>query len=173
MMESKRLILRKINHDDFDKLAKILKDAEVMYAWEHTFSDKQVSAWIDNQIKRYDEDGIGYLLAIDKQTNQAVGQIGLLHQTINQEKYWDIGYILAKEYWHKGYATEGARACIDYAFNVLNADKVICDIRPQNIASTEVAIRLGMARIGEFVKRYNGKDMVHDIYEIRKTNYKA
>jgi len=169
MIESKRLILRKITHKDFDELAKMLKDIDVMYAWEHTFSDEQIIAWTDNQIRRYSEDGIGYLLAINKLTNQVVGQIGLLHQTIEHEKYWAIGYMLKKDYWGKGYATEGAMACIAYAFDVLNTDKVICDIRPQNTTSISVAKRLGMFRKGEFIKRYNGKDMVHVIFEIYKT----
>lgn len=101
----------------------MLKDIDVMYAWEHTFSDEQIIQWIDTQIRRYSEDGVSYLLAIDKLTNHVVGQIGLLHQTIKFEKYWDIGYILKKDYWGKGYATEGAMACINYAFDVLNADK--------------------------------------------------
>ena len=170
MIESKRMILRKITHDDFNELAKMLKDTDVMYAWEHTFSDRQIASWIDNQIRRYSEDGIGYLLAIEKHTNQVVGQIGLLHQAINHEEYWGIGYILKKAHWGKGYATEGSRACINYAFDVLNADKVICDIRPQNTASIAVAKRIGMIRKGEFIKRYNGKDMVHNIFEINHLN---
>lgn len=168
MIESKRLFLRKITHEDFDELAKMLKDIEVMYAWEHTFSDMQITAWIDNQIRKYNEDGIGYLLAVNKLTNQVVGQIGLLHQTINNEKYWEIGYILNTDYCGKGYATEGAKACIEYAFDVLKTDKVICDIRPQNATSISVAKRLGMVRVGEFIKTYNGIDMVHDIFEINK-----
>jgi ribosomal-protein-alanine N-acetyltransferase len=171
MIESKRLILRKITHKDFNELAKMLKDIDVMYAWEHTFSNKQINAWIDNQIRRYREDGIGYLLAVNKLTDQVVGQIGLLHQTINNEKYWDIGYILKSDYWGEGYATEGAMACIDYAFDVLKTDKVICDIRPQNTSSILVAKRLGMVRVGEFIKLYNGIDMVHDIFAINKISY--
>ena len=168
MIESNRLILRKLTHKDFSELAKMLKDIEVMVAWEHIFSDAQITAWIDDQIKRYREQGIGYLLAIDKQTDQVVGQIGL-HQTMKLEKSWELGYILRKDHWGKGYAAEGAKACINYAFEVLKADKVICDIRPQNTPSIAVAKRLGMIRVGEFIKRYNGKDMAHDIFEINKT----
>jgi len=170
MIESKRLILRKLTHSDFHKLAGMLQDVEVMYAWEHTFSDEQITAWIDHQIRRYREEGVGYLLAIDKQTNQVVGQIGL-HQSIDHKKHWDLGYILRKDHWGKGYATEGAEASIDYAFDRLKADKVICDIRPLNTTSIAVANRLGMIRNGEFIKKYNGKDMVHYIFEMNKTNY--
>lgn len=171
MIESERLILRKIMHDDFNELAKMLKDIDVMYAWEHIFSAEQITAWIDNQIRRYNEDGIGYLLAINKYTNKVVGQIGLLQLTINNETYWDIGYILKKDYWGNGYATEGAKACLDYAFDVLNANKVVCDIRPQNMASIAVTKRLGMVRTGDFVKHYNGKVMVHDVFVMNKATY--
>ena len=171
MIESKRLILREITHKDFHELGEMLKDIDVMYAWEHTFTDEQITAWINNQIRRYIVEGIGYLLAIDKHTKQVIGQVGL-HQTIDHKKYWDMGYILKKAQWGRGYATEGAKACIDYAFEVLNADKVICDIRPLNTMSIAVAKRLGMIRKGEFIKRYNGKDMVHDIFEVNKSTYR-
>lgn len=152
MIESKRLFLRKITPDDFKELAKMLKDIDVMYAWGHTFADEQINDWIYNQMKRYDEDGIGFLLAIDKNLNQVVGQIGLLRLSIKEEEYWGIGYILLKELWGKGYATEGSKACLDYAFNVLNVEKVISDIRPHNLESIAVAKRLGMIKKGDHVE---------------------
>jgi [ribosomal protein S5]-alanine N-acetyltransferase len=96
--------MRQITHSDSDELATMLKDGDLMSAWGHTFDDDQINAWIDNQIRRYSEDGIGFLIAIDKDANEVVGQIGLLLQTINDQKYWDIGYILKKAQRGRGYA---------------------------------------------------------------------
>lgn len=67
MIESKRLYIRKMNHNDFEEISKILQDIEVMYAWEHVFSDEEVLEWIDRNIQRYDNDGYGYFIAIDKE----------------------------------------------------------------------------------------------------------
>jgi RimJ/RimL family protein N-acetyltransferase len=70
------------------------------------------------------------------------------------------------EHCGKGYATEGAKAMIDYAFNTLNAPKIVCTIRPMNKSSIAVAKRLGMVETGSFVKHYKGKDMSHLIFEL-------
>lgn len=44
----------------------------------------------------------------------------------------EIGYLLARSYWHKGYATEAAKACKKYAFERLKADEVCSIIRDTN-----------------------------------------
>ncbi|MFL8674134.1 GNAT family N-acetyltransferase [Clostridioides sp. GD02404] len=162
MIESKRLYIRKMNHNDLDEISKILQDIEVMYAWEHAFSDEEVLEWIDRNIQRYDNDGYGYFIAIDKEREDVVGQIGLIKQDIGL----GIGYIIKKEYWNQGYATEGAIACIDYAIKNLSADTLVADIRPENTASINVAKRLGMKKTSEYDKIYKGKVMKHDIYQL-------
>lgn len=75
-----------------------------------------------------------------------------------------MGYILDDRFWGKGYAAEGAQACLNYAFSVLHAPRVIADIRPENTASRRVAARLGMQEEGVFDKFYYGKHMPHIIY---------
>ncbi|HGM3509051.1 TPA: GNAT family N-acetyltransferase [Clostridioides difficile] len=57
MIESKRLYIRKMNHNDFKEISKMLQDVEVMYAWDHAFSNEEVIEWIDKNIKRYENDG--------------------------------------------------------------------------------------------------------------------
>ena len=76
----------------------------------------------------------------------------------------EIGYLFNKNYWHKGFATEAAIACKNYAFNVLNADRVYSIIRDNNIASQKVAIRNGMKIIDNTVKHYYNMDMPHYIF---------
>lgn len=51
----------------------------------------------------------------------------------------ETGYILKKEFWHNGYAYEGAKALIEYAFDILQEKQVIAEIRPTNTASQKVA----------------------------------
>lgn len=157
MLESKRLIFRKIESSDFAAVAEIMRDVGVRKIWEHYFSDDDVKEWIERRQIGYKSNGIDYIFAVCKGSKEIVGQIGLLKETINGEETWGIGYILKSQYYGNGYATEGAKAMADYAFNTLNIPKVVCDIRPENQPSIAVAKRIGMAENGSFVKLYKGK----------------
>ncbi|WP_312644698.1 GNAT family N-acetyltransferase [Hydrogenoanaerobacterium sp.] len=168
ILQSERLGFRKICKNDFDDLCLILQDAEVMYAWEHAFSKDEVSQWIEKNLARYANEGFSYFALIEKSTERLIGVMGPLVENIDGASHIGIAYILNQLFWGKGYAIEGAKACVEYAFNQLNADKVIAEIRPNNDASRKVAEKLGMKIEGEFVKHYNGIDMPHLIYVLRK-----
>ena len=124
-IQTQRLNLRKIHQDDYDELCNILQDEEVMYAWEKTFSNEEVQNWINENLKRYDNEGYSYFLALNKETNKVIGVMGALIERINNKSFIGIAYILNKKSWGKGYATEGVKACIEYAFNELKAKEVI------------------------------------------------
>lgn len=164
IIETNRLCLRKIQIDDYNAICTILQDINVMYAWEHAFSDKEVSEWIDENIMRYDRDGYSYWAVIEKDTNQLIGVTGLISEQVADEKYVGIGYIYNKSSWKFGYALEGASACVKYAFETLHIDEVSAQIRPNNLSSRKVAEKLGMTIKKEFVKNYKGKEMKHLLY---------
>ncbi len=170
-ISTQRLNFRKITEDDYDLLCTILQDAEVMYAWEHSFSDEEIKEWIGKNLSRYRDDGFSYLAVFDKNNGNFIGLIGLLTENIDGRKYIGIAYILSKKHWGCGYASEGASGCLDYAFDRLNSDKVIAEIRPMNRASIKVAERIGMKIEGSFDKVYKGKKMTHLIYSITKSEY--
>ena len=65
---------------------------------------------------------------------------------------------------HRGYAGEGVRAMLDYAFRQMGLARIYAQIKTNNAASVRVAERAGFVRQGEFVKRYRGKDMPHYLY---------
>ena len=164
MLDSERFIFRKITENDFDDLAEMLRDSEVMTAWEHTFSDDEIRKWIDKQITRYRDHIVGYFAAIDKETNEFIGQMGLMWNDFNELRALEIGYMLKRKYWGKGFATEGATALAQYAFDTIGVNRVYASIRPENTQSIRVAERIGMTADGNFIKPYNGKDMEHMIY---------
>lgn len=168
VLTSERLDLKKITKEDFEQLCAILQDAEIMYAWEHTFDYDEVWEWIEKNLIRYANEGFSYFAAIEKNTHEFIGVIGPLIEEIHGVKYIGIGYILNKRYWGKGYASEGAKACMDYAFDCLNADKVIAQIRPNNLSSRKVAENVGMKIESEYIKRYRNADMPHLIYSRAK-----
>lgn len=166
IQETERLAIRKLTHDDFETLIAIMGKPEVMYAWEHGFSEDDVRSWIERQLTRYTKDGIGYFAVELKESGQLIDQAGLMKTTINGNEVVEIGYIFDNTYWHNGYATEAAESLIAYAFDCLELPAVYCSIRPENKASIRVAKRLGMESCGNHTVVYLGKEMPHIIYKL-------
>ena len=96
-----------------------------------------------------------------------IGQCGLTMQQWKETEVLEIGYLFNRSYWHKGYATEAATACKNYAFNRLKAEEVCSIIRDTNTASQNVAVRIGMTKTDMWTKHYRGVDMPHYRYVIR------
>lgn len=170
-LKTARLELYKVDTEDFDELCKMLKNPEIMYAWEYNFTDEDVYDWINKCKKFYNEYNLGYFLALDKNSKQVVGQLGLMPDIIDGIKYIEVGYILKKEFWNKGYAIEGVKALVEYAFYILDEDEVIAEIRPMNTPSRKIAQRLGMKVCGSFLKKVHQKEMKHLIYKISKKDF--
>lgn len=167
ILETERLYLREMNQEDFSSLCKILQDKDVMYAYEHAFDDDEAQGWLDKQIMRYRQYGFGLWAVILKETGEMIGQCGLTMQDCNNRQVLEVGYLFQKAFWHKGYASEAAIACKEYAFEVLNADEVFSIIRDNNIASQNVAKRNSMTVTDRFIKHYYGVDMPHLVFSIK------
>lgn len=166
ILETERLYLRELIPSDFESLCKILKDKDTMYAYEGAFNDDEVQEWLDRQIARYKKWGFGLWAVVLKETNEMIGQCGLTMQPWKESEVLEIGYLFERLYWHRGYATEAAKACKKYAFETLNATEVCSIIRDTNFASQNVAIRNGMTRVDTWIKHYKGVDMPHDRYVV-------
>ena len=137
-----------------------------MYAYNGAFSDDETQQWLDKQIARYKKYGFGLWAVILKETDEMIGQCGLSMQLWNGEEVLEIGYLFQKDYWHKGYAIEAAKACKDYAFQKLKANEVCSIIRDTNKPSQNVALRNGMTIKDTWTKHYRGIDMPHYLYSI-------
>ena len=172
ILETERLVIRKLSYEDFEKLSEILKDIDVMYAWEHSFTDDEVKEWIDRNISRYVNEGTGYFSLIEKNTGELAGQVGLHYSTVNEKRILELGYIIMKKHWNKGYAFESAKILISFAFDILNEKEVYALIRPENYRSAKLAEKLGFVLVSSYLKYYNGKDMIHNIYVLEKNKNK-
>lgn len=166
ILSTDRLILREITLNDYDDLCEILQDKKTMYAYEHAFSKEEVEQWLNNQLSRYKKYGFGLWAVVLKSTGKMIGNIGLTYQKFEDSDILEIGYLLNRNYWHNGYASEAAIACKNYAFNVLKADKVYSIIRDNNLSSQAVAKRNGMKIVGTQLKHYYNMDMPHLVYMV-------
>ena len=167
ILETQRLYLRELNQDDFKALCEILQDEETMYAYEGAFNDQEVQEWLDRQISRYRKWDFGLWAVILKESDKLIGQWGLTMQPWKEAEVLEIGYLLNRAYWHKGYATEAAKACKRYAFEVLKAKEVCSVIRDINLASQKVALRNGMTVSDSWPKHYRGVAMPHNRYIVQ------
>jgi len=171
ILETNRLYLREFAENDYKDLCEILQDKEVMYAYEHSFSDEEVKSWYDRLITgHYEKYGFGLWAVVHKNTNEILGQCGLTFQNIHEKKYLEIGYLFKKKHWHNGYAVEAASGCKKYAFETLKVEKLYTIIRENNIPSQNVAKRIGMKKVDEIMKHYYNMDMLHYVFEIGAKN---
>lgn len=168
ILETERIYLREMDQCDYDDLCEILQDAETMYAYEHAFTDIEAQNWLNKQFERYKQFGFGLWAVIDKKTKCFIGQVGLTIQNVEGKDELEIGYLIKRKYWHRGYATEAAIACKDYAFYHLKKDRVVSIIRDSNSASQNVAKRVGMTIEKQFIKHYYNMDIPHYLYSVSK-----
>lgn len=168
ILETERLYLREMTQADFQPLCSILQDESTMYAYEGAFCDAEVQEWLDRQISRYQKWHFGLWAVVLKENDEMIGQCGLTMQPWKDEEVLEIGYLLNRQYWHKGYAIEAAKACKKYAFETLQAEEVCSIIRDTNTASQNVAIRNGMTIQDRWTKHYRGVDMPHYRYVVYK-----
>ena len=168
ILETERLYLREMTSSDFPSLCKILQDEKAMYAYEGALDDEEAQEWLDRQISRYQKWGFGLWAVILKETGEMIGQCGLTMQVWKDREVLEIGYLLQRAHWHRGYAIEAARACKAYAFAALDAPAVCSIIRDTNLPSQRVALRNGMVPTDTWVKHYRGVDMPHILYCVKR-----
>ena len=145
VLATERLTLREMALDDLDFVAAMLDHPEVMRFYPKRYTRDEARAWIERQVQRYADHGHGLWLVAERDSQTPVGQVGLMMQEVEGTLEPEIGYLVHRPFWRRGYASEAARGVRDYAFGVLDRPKVISLIRPENIPSQGVARTLGMA----------------------------
>lgn len=130
--------------EDLDFVAEMLAHPEVMRFYTKCYSRAEAAEWIERQMERYEKDGHGLWLAVDRGSGRPVGQIGLAVQQVDGVPTPEVGYLVHRPYWRRGLAAEAAAATRDHAFDRLGLDRVISLIRPENLPSQGVAKRIGM-----------------------------
>src|SRR5688572_4751838 len=110
VLETPRLLLREMVPEDIDFLAGMLADPEVSHHYERRFTRDAAEEWLQRQLRRYRDDGHGLWLASERETGAPVGQVGLLLQDVERIRRPEVGWLLDRPHWGKGYATEAGAA---------------------------------------------------------------
>lgn len=147
-LETPRTFMREILGNDFDFLRQLLADPEVMRYYPAPYGERDVREFINRMRTRYREDGCGLWLLLDREGGQPLGRVGLLRQEVNGVDEFEIGYMVHRPFWRRGFATEAALAVRAYAFDERKLARVVSLIRAENVPSLGVARKLGMSVTG-------------------------
>jgi RimJ/RimL family protein N-acetyltransferase len=152
VLRTERLLLRAFTEHDFEPFATIVSDPEVVRFLDDGSPISREECWRGMAlfIGHWKLRGYGWWAAEDRRTGEFLGRIGLYNP-----EGWpgiEVGWLLRREAWGSGLATEGARAALEFAFDVVGADHVISLIDPKNTRSIRVAEKIG--------ERYE-TDLVH------------
>lgn len=152
MIETERLILRQWEESDYLPFIGMGFDPEVMKYFPKCLTQEESINFIKAVTSIIDENKWGFWAVELKESQEFIGFIGLLNQPIQFDfsPCIEIGWRLAKDFWGQGYATEGAKAALEYAFNTLNLDKVVSFTPSVNKPSESVMKKLGMQKVKEF-----------------------
>jgi RimJ/RimL family protein N-acetyltransferase len=143
-LETERLRLRQFCDSDLDEYARITADPETMrhFARGEPFDREQALRSLGYISGHWRIRGYGLWAAEDKASGALIGRIGLL-----RPDGWpglEVAWLVARERWREGFATEGGRAALDHAFTTLGERRAVSLIAPENTASIRVAEKLGM-----------------------------
>lgn len=144
VIETPRLVLRHLAKDDVDDLAEIYADPVVIKFFGGIYTYERTKQWVEEIINCYQQRGWSLWATIHKADNKFIGRCGLIPQLVDGQPEVEIGYLLAREYWGRGLATEAATASRNYGFEQLGFNRLISLIDPGNIASQKVALKVGL-----------------------------
>jgi RimJ/RimL family protein N-acetyltransferase len=141
--DTRRLHFREMTDDDLDNMAAMLGDPEGMTFYTSPKSRSETQGWIDWNKINYAEYGFG-LWIVETLEGTFVGDCGLTWQQVDGAPALEVGYHVRRDLQGRGYATEAAGACREYATR-LGQPKLVAIIHPENVASQRVAERIGLA----------------------------
>lgn len=146
MIQSERLLLRPWEERDREPFARMNADPRVMEFFPALLSAQESNAGIDRFQASIRERGFGFWAAELREERRFIGFIGLAvpNMTTHFMPCVEIGWRLDAEHWGRGLATEGAKAAVRYAFDVLDLDALVSFTVPTNVRSRRVMEKIGM-----------------------------
>lgn len=141
-----RLKLRRWVNSDREPFAALNADPEVMRYFRGPLDGAASDALMDRIESSFDELGYGLWAVAVRSTGEFIGFTGLARQTFQAHftPAVEVGWRLSAAAWGHGYATEAARAALDFAFGVVNVDEVVSITTRTNERSQAVMRRIGM-----------------------------
>ena len=159
-----RLTLRPFTPADDIRLHQIMNEQNIMQYFPRTDPPgiERVQALIERQLLQYETYNLGWWAVVPRGQSDLIGWNGL--QYLPETDEVEVGYLLSKQFWGLGYATEGARASLKFGFETLGLRQIIGLTHPENTGSQNVLKKCGLVYTGQ--EKYFG--MLVNRYSISK-----
>ncbi len=156
VLETERLIMREMRHEDAEALFEMDKNPNVhTYLWQKPYTNiEDIDTYIEMVRNQYKRNNIGRFSTIIKETNELIGWTGIKyiddHVENGNTNFYDYGYRLNEKFWNKGYATEASKAWLNYGFNQMNIKEMNAYTHLDNGASNHVLQKVGFNFIEDY-----------------------
>jgi len=174
-IRTERLLLRPTRTTDAGAALDIFSDFETMEYWsnEPINTVDEAQQLIEDDIKWAAlESTCNWAIALPE-TDLYIGKISLF-QISKQNRRGEVGYLLNRKHWGKGYMSEALSAVLSIAFNVMDLHRIEADTDPENKPSLALLERFGFVREGLFQDRWFVHGEWHDsvMLALLKSNYR-
>ncbi len=171
-----RVRLRRMDEADVPALFAVYSDEEATrYLARPRMTERAHAEEMLARIQAGYADGTSLQLAIERNADGAFLGVCLLFNFNPRGARAEIGYILGRQHWRRGYLSEALPALIDHAFGAMGLNRLEADIDPRNTASARVLERLGFRREGLLRERWivNGESSDSAIYGLLRQEWSA
>jgi len=162
-LRSERLLLRPLALSDSQAFFDIFSDADTLLYWsrEPISSHEEAAALIQKELD-FAKSGtcISWGVALPD-SNLLIGKANIF-QLSEQHRRAEVGYILDRQHWGRGYMTEAMRCVLAYAFDKLKLHRLEADTDPENAPSLALLEKIGFQREGLFRDRWHVHGRWHD-----------
>lgn len=164
VLETERLILRKLHWDDTEDIFEYASDPEVpkYSSWSVHDSIEDTKNFLNAVMAQYKNHEVAPWGIVDKADKKLIGTCGFVDFMIEGNRA-EIGYALSRNYWGKGYMTEAVRAVIDFGFRTMQLNRIEARCNIENIASARVMEKVGMKFEGILREHLFAKGNYHDL----------
>jgi RimJ/RimL family protein N-acetyltransferase len=162
-IETKRTILRLINEEHIDQVAELNSDPEVRKFFpDGTQTKAQTRQRIKEFMSFFEKHGLPCFVIFDRLSNEFIGRCGFGPIETGEI---EVGYLIARKFWGKGYASEALKALLNWSKSHINADYIIAFAPLGHTASHRVMEKCGM----EYYKEGLGHGVECKYYRIKNS----
>ena len=152
LLKTTRLLLRHLEPGDLEPLYALYRDPAIRKYYPegirtHSETKEELECFLHGH-PRHPE--LGLWATVERSTGEFLGRCGLLPWNIQGTDEVELAFMVKKERWREGFATEAAQGIIRYAHEVLGLSRLVCLVMPGNAASAGVAEKVGMSYEREF-----------------------
>jgi ribosomal-protein-alanine N-acetyltransferase len=176
VIETDRLTLRPYSLADAGRVQQMCNDWEIAsttLALPYPYPDGAAEEWISTHADSFQQGKLVTLAITLKPEGSVIGSVALAVNKKHQRG--ELGYMVAKEHWNRGYCTEACRALMSYGFSTLGLDRIQAGHFPRNPASGQVMQKLGMTREGLLRQYVSNRETREDVimYSMLRREFEA